>query len=169
MRIREIAALALLCGSLACNDKGDQGPAGPAGATGAQGEQGAQGPTGATGPQGAAGPAGDAGPQGPQGVAGVANGGVYGTRGQSYCREKVGYATDAGNPLLIAYCDDSKDLPLSGSCDGVSDPSITLPTNRPGADWTGITTAGWVCGWQFSGAATDLPNAAAHICCVTNH
>ena len=121
------------------------------------------------GPQGPAGPAGDAGPQGPQGVPGQANGGVYSTRAQSYCRETVGYMVDAGNPLLQANCDNSHDLPLSGSCDGVSDPSITLPYNRPAGDWVGITTAGWVCGWQFSGAPTDLPNAAAHICCVTNH
>ncbi len=159
----------LASSALACSETGQQGQQGVQGEQGLQGIQGIQGIQGSTGPQGVIGPQGDTGPQGPQGIQGLANGGVYSTRTQVYCRETVGYTTDAGNPLLIALCDDSHDLPLSGSCDGVSDPSISTPFNQPAADWAGITTAGWVCGWQFSGAEKDLPNAAAHICCVKNH
>jgi hypothetical protein len=169
VRILGTIAAALICSAIGCSNTGPQGAQGPQGATGPQGEQGIQGVTGPIGAQGPAGPAGDAGPQGPPGIQGPANGGIYSKRTQVYCRETVGYTTDAGNPLLQVNCDNANDLPLSGSCDGVSDPTISLPFNSPSADWAGVTAAGWTCGWQFSGAATDLPNAAAHICCVTNH
>jgi hypothetical protein len=169
MRIVAPLIAALLCSAVGCNSKGDQGTQGTPGATGAQGPQGEQGPTG---PQGPAGPAGDAGPrgaQGPQGLQGAANGGIYTTRTQVYCNSKTGYSTDAGSPILQATCTDPHDLPLSGSCDGVSDPSVALVDNGPAGDWVGITAAGWICLWQFTNPPTNLPNATAHICCVTNH
>jgi hypothetical protein len=83
-------------------DVGPQGPAGPAGPAGARGDVGPQGPQGDRGP---AGPRGDAGPQGPKGDPGAPGTTLHVLRGQA------SIACGAGETLIAAYCENTKEAP----------------------------------------------------------
>lgn len=175
-----VAVLLLAAALAACS--GSTGPQGPKGDAGPKGDIGATGPTGPQGPQGI---------QGLQGVPGLANGGLYRDRSSVYCRQVSGIAVADGGFVfgtgrLQALCDDPRDLPLSGSCDGVrTEQGLSLIGSEPapiGAAWNDSTAdggtigsnslaAGWACAWDFvpQGNAHDLPGATAHVCCVKNH
>jgi len=140
-------AVALLIPCLSCGT-GEQGPAGP------------RGPVGPTGPQGNVGPQGLTGPAGPSG------GGYYVSRSDVYCNP----ATDAnaGNGYsLQAACNSIADLPLSGSCSGITTPAILI-TSYPHFSDDLTYAAHWDCAWAFPSGVTpvDLTEAVAVICCV---
>lgn len=127
----------------------------------ARGPEGEQGEPGADGAQGA---------QGERGLPGPAGGGLYTSRQNVYCKKAMGAQAAAAYRMQLE-CDSPKDLPLTGSCEGVNEANAHLVGNAPtgwGKDASLQSTAGWQCAWAFNPGPgpAELPQATVHLCCI---
>ena len=178
-------ASALLAKGSAAGMSGPPGPPGPPGPKGDGGPPGPGGigPTGPEGPRGAKGDPGPPGPEGPQGIQGLqgAQGlqgqqGAQGPKGPSGPPGAYGQKTDltrkesrvsVGGGLVatvVASCDRSQDLLVTGGC--YADPQwlAQLIATRPVGITDAANPASWRCDYKNTSPSTTIEIVAEAYC-----
>jgi hypothetical protein len=146
---------------------GGLGPPGPEGPRGAKGDPGPTGPEGPQGVQGMQGPQGLQGPQGPQGPKGPPGPvGAYGAKPDLVRKEgrvSVGATMVA---TVVASCDRSGDLLVTGGC--YADPQwmAQLVAARPVAMTDAATPAAWRCDYRNTSPSSSIEIVAEAYCAI---